>query len=237
MQPDKATPLIADCSIGCVSQSESAGTSEQATNGRAPSSASHSSFSSSTQCLRFETITDRESRVRNLPIHLPAEACIGWAIRPNPLVLPMQRAILLLKLVVIFGDAGTSVLISVRRLKNAADLIVMNRKYLAVMAVINGLFFLSLVVAFALWAWRVAESRRSGMKWTKRRAGAAKVCPACNLCPVVFRKRCSMHTLASSCTYSSSSASALQRSRDTPSGQRQHRHPARRRPCTTPQHT
>lgn len=163
-----------DRNISGVSHSDSARTSEQATNGSALSSTSHSSFSATTQCLRFETITDRESRVRFLSLCF-LEACVRCAVYPNLPVRPMQRAILVMKLVVIFGDAGTSVLISVRRLKNAADLIVMNRKYLGVMAVMNGLFFISLVLGFALWAARVADSRRRGMKWTRRRTGVAQV--------------------------------------------------------------
>eukprot|EP00892_Ulva_mutabilis_P004927 jgi/Ulvmu1/2806/UM142_0004.1 len=100
-----------------------------------------------TQCLRFETITDRESR---------------WAA-------------LAIKLVVVLGDLGAVALVIVKRSKRADELLVMNKSFVIMQITISAVLLLALLLGFTAWAWRVATSIQHGMTWTKRRAGVAQL--------------------------------------------------------------
>eukprot|EP00892_Ulva_mutabilis_P004926 jgi/Ulvmu1/2805/UM142_0003.1 len=99
------------------------------------------------QCLRYETITDRESRV----------------------------SVLFMKAVATVGDLGTLALMTVMSVRDAEDLIVMNRNFIITQVVSNAMLLLALLLGFVPWAARVASSLRHGKTWTKRRTGVAQV--------------------------------------------------------------
>lgn len=86
-------------------------------------------------------------------------------------------AVLAMKIVIILGDLGAVALVSVKYLRRAEPLIVMNRDYIVTQVVSNAVLLVALVLGFTVWAARLASSCWHGMTWTARRMGVAKVRP------------------------------------------------------------
>eukprot|EP00892_Ulva_mutabilis_P005451 jgi/Ulvmu1/3278/UM151_0026.1 len=125
-----------------------------------------------TQCLRFETITDRESRVRILPSlcvrvssarwHMcqrlvSADGCFGHGISDH------------------FGGLGAVALVTVKYVPGAEGLIVMNRNFILMQVRGNAVLLAALVLGVSIWIGRVASSRRHSMTWSTWRARVAQL--------------------------------------------------------------
>eukprot|EP00892_Ulva_mutabilis_P004928 jgi/Ulvmu1/2807/UM142_0005.1 len=99
-----------------------------------------------TQCLRLETITDTESR----------------------------RAIFALKLAILVGVLGLIALTVIKESSKAQKWLVLNRTFVIVQVASNAVLLTTLLSVFSIWTWRLVQSYRRGMTWSKRRVGAVQ---------------------------------------------------------------
>lgn len=148
---------------------------------------SQGALTSRTQCLRFETITDRESRVCS---QKPA-TCSALPLLQNLMRLCVQFATFAIRMVAVLGDLGAIALVIVKQSKAAEGLLVMNGSFVVMQVAINAVLLTTLLAAFSVWGVRVASSYHHGMKWTRRRKGVARVryrihyLTAFDICPSV----------------------------------------------------